>query len=318
MIDRNIAAAIVFIVAATAFASDPAPNALRIPANQYTGRKLELRPCGLAASTPFKWRVAVSGRVLASGSATAGADGSAKIETELPPLKDGASAKAELLLSYGGAPELAAPLTLHSGNVFAEGAPAKMPDIGVWAPDGESDSKITRLLESQGLKPETINNLGSFKGDVLLVSGIDFDETPDAFGKMLALASGGAHVVVIPPVKGTISLKPATFSSLLISKGLPESAAWSRACAGDLDVLPATSKSAALSLGGADSPLELKFSNGAAKPESFGFCRLDAGKGRVTLLGWDLAGLSGSSPVPLLVLKGLFGEYETANKLKDR
>ncbi len=313
---RKMIAVLALLVASErlAFSGDLDSGSLGLPVNHYAGRRLELRPSGLPPSASLRWRVVASGGALASGTALSGADGSASLSLDLPPLKDGAALKAELLLSFDGAPDLKAPLLLHSAKVFAEGAALKVSSIGVWSPDDSAGAKLARLLEGQGLKPEVLDSPDSFKGDALLASGLDFDESPKAFERLLALASRGVEVVVLPPLKGSVALKPALFSSMLLEKGLPLSSLYPDFCSADLGALPSA---AVFSLGAEPSSLDLKPGKGAS-PDSFRFCRLNAGKGSLVIIGWSFAALSEASPAPLLVLKGLIDEKNSNSKRKDR
>ena len=327
---RSTSFALALFLGNVSFADDAPYTALDIPANQYAGRKQEVSANGLPPSSSIKWRVATSGRALASGNASSAADGSVKIDFELPPLHDGAALTGEMVISPKDAQDFKAPLVLHSSNIFAEGEIAKMPpSIGVWAADNDTEANLVRILKSQGLDPDSVSSISSYKGDLLIVCGMDFDDNTKAFDSMLAFAGKGSEVIVLPPTKGSFRLKPELLSSLHLEKGFPEAhntdkglpdtrLITEKKLSHDLGILSARSDCAGFSLIASDSALEFKFAKSPVPSDAFHFSRLDVGKGRVLFFGWNLMALSDVSPVPLLALKSLVEEMNFDDKAKSK
>jgi hypothetical protein len=278
-----------------------------IAASLFSGRKISFDIPGQSGASD--WKLVSGERVLASGK-TIPSGGGVKIETELPPLKDGVAVKAELILT-GGAPDFKTPVILHSQNIFAEGEPWPFPSKpAVWPQDSERSSKLIKTLESQGLKAEQAGSLDSFDGDVLLVTGTDFDDSPGMFKSLLALADKGVLAVVLSPRRGALQVKPALFGSMLIDKGLPLTLFKDKLISADFKTLV---PGPLFVPGSSEFPLELKISSHAEPGTGFRFARFGAlsGPGAVVIIAGDFEKLAGESPVPLMILKDVLKNFKT-------
>lgn len=274
------------------------PSALSgVPLNHFAGGELSVPVSSLKPSSSFPWRLSTQGRVLASGSFRSDAGGRATLSFSVPPLKPGATLKAELTVGDAG---LKAPLLFHSRESL-DAVSENSPEIGIWNPSGGDFSALGRLVESLGFKAAPVDSPASFKGRALIACGLDFDSDDSPLEAMLKLCGRGVPVVAIPPLKGAATIKSDAFEKMEMSRSLPDGfeASWS----GDLDLL--TGSTSSFRMKADDSSILLEAVHGGAT-ELAGFKSCELGKpasARLMLVGWNLAGLSGKSPVPALFLK---------------
>jgi len=273
--------------------------------NVYAGRSTPLAISGLPFSAPLDWNAMAAGRLLASGRAESDARGHCSLELSLPELRDGAALKGELNLAIKGE-KATKTLSIHSRKIAAEGSPCvTAKPIGIFPPI--TPSPLSKALDSCGFKTEQVESIADFKGDILIASGIDFEDSQTLFSSLMKFAEGGHLAILSAPLRGTIQFKPPPLESMLFSKSLPGLAqrVETASIASDLAALP---QSAAFSLEPDDgNSLQLRAHKMPAKNDAYAFCRLQLPSGgAVVIMGWDLPALSEASPAPLLALRETF------------
>jgi hypothetical protein len=320
---RTMISSFAFLAAAACLSAADAPPSMAV--NYYAGGRQDILISGMSPSASLRWRIAVQGRTIASGLASATADGTAQLAAELPPLRDGVSMKAELVVTHDGVDELNAGIVLHSKRPFEADLPSLTPAkekdkngkakepalIGIWSPDGNAGNGVGRLLEEHGLKPDLVESPAHFEGKILLVSDIDFEDNAKAFNKMLSIVAGGMHAIVLPPMKGTLHMPSDSFSEFTVSKGLLPVSGFDRSFSHDLSLFPAAN---GLSLSADSSSVELLAAKAAGL---FHSARFKVGSGSVTIICWDMKANAAVSPVPLLLLRDVFKSIKPENKGKD-
>lgn len=153
-----------------------------------------------------------------------------------------------------------------------------------------ADSPLNSLLERYELPYEKVESPEKFRGQVLLVSGVDFETTPKLFDSLLRRMPRGMKIVVLPPVKGTLKIPAAVFTktTLLPQNGIQE-------LRREFDVLP-LAYSINMQSGG--DLLTLKFSE---KDKGSGGVVLDARQGgKLIFSGWSLDDLTNPTGIYLL------------------
>lgn len=275
----------------------------------YSGREQRIKLKFQDPDANGSWRILSAGRVLASGDVKADASGIAEISFSLPELKPSVSLDAELLWGQAGAKESSRKISFFSRNPFEGKLKALEPlGIGLWSSD-RSKSPAAELFKKLSLSFSTVDGISSFPGGMLFVEGMDFDNNPGVFEALKAQCSKGSHVVLLPPMKGSMKFDQPACSKILLS--------------GDGQIKAFGSKLDAKLWGGEpfkasrfkwdlmDGSPCLRFDNAQ---DGFSYCEMDIGDGLLRICGWDLAAGAELSPTPLLVLEGMIDDAIRKNK----
>ncbi len=289
----------------------PAPDQA-ISRTYYSGAEQKLTLRYSKADARGFWKISSNGRTLVSGDARTDASGDATISFMLPELKPGVVVDAELTWGVEKSEHTQA-LRFHSPNPFKEKRKViSDAGVGVWCQDPEA-SKLRKLFTRLDVPFAAAEAMASFTGAVLLVEGMDFDESPGMFATIRDLCGKGAQVIVVPPVKGGMSFDSATCSRILL--------------AGNNQITSFDKKLDPALWGG--KPLEalkmkwqtsdgtdcLRITGGLdSSAAGFTYCEMEIGKGHLIFCGWDLAGGSDISPTPLALLKVLIDQALNTQK----
>lgn len=170
--------------------------------------------------------------------------------------------------------------------------------LKVWASDrGEP---LLNLLKKHEIPFSQIDRLQDFEGKFLIVSGIDFDEHPEAQALFEKYCEAGARILLIPPFQGKYPVgqlwKKLSFSGVdqipeLFGKRL------------DTELWGYNSFAVNSFIFIADDSGRVCLTPDSTALSSWGLCSFKTQKGELILLSWDIAGLSQESPAPLYMLK---------------
>jgi|GEM_PF-3346673 hypothetical protein len=153
-----------------------------------------------------------------------------------------------------------------------------------------ADSPLNSLLENYDFEYEKIEAPEKFRGQVLFISGVDFDKNPKLLDPLLRRLPRGRKIVVLPPVSGTLKFPASMFTktTLLPPNGIQEMRR-------EFDALPLAYN---INMQTSGDSLTLKFSD---KGQGSGGVVLDTRQGgKLIFSGWSLDDLTNPTGIYLL------------------
>lgn len=274
------------------------------PQTFYAGREttINIKTDGLNGKN-FSWNLKCSGLALASAELAVPESGKVELKFTFPEIRDGVSATAELTC-LSGDKKLMKNVFFFSLNPFSfkKKVLEKM-KIGLWSPEGDDIAKKT--FESLGVVTSEVSNFTDFKGELLIVTGIEFENFSGLEKEIINICSSGSNILIINPKAGTLPLKTKNFINIFLSRNEKiidydknlDTERW-----GDS---PTNARS--LNLIPYDSGLAIEV---ADNRNSFTFMSAKIGKGELFICAWDIFGMAGKSPSPVYLLEKLIFETE--------
>ena len=315
----------------------------------YTGREhtLTVRTQRLTGEG-LNWNLRYAGRTLASGQGKIPANGEVKITFKFPELKEGVVAECLFRSWVGEKPDehrtsnpasagQASNLSRSAGHPTSNGKQKQIkrtlyfyyPNpfvgqkealkklrMGVWEPsEGEALSEFLKPLEVPFAK---VADPAGFDGEVLLVSGLDFDEFPGVAETLLKLVDNGKRVIVLPPFSGTIPgfAEKANEVKLAKKRVIQEfskkfdTETWNgKAIANTSMKLTQIDDIVALEVREHRTSPVAKAMGDRSNEKGMGFtyCEVRKGKGSMIITTWDIINGAKESPTPVYLLKEMLG-----------
>ena len=259
--------------------------ALTIKTNELSGKSLN-------------WNFRYSGRTLASGQKVIPPKNEVTITLSLPKLNEGVIAKTEFTCQVAEK-ELKRTLYLFYPNPFVgHKEELKNLKINVWEPTDSED--LAKLLNEFSLPFVKISDPANMEGNILLVSGLDFEAFPGISEVLLKIVSSGKKVILIPPFSGVFSPFGVKLDSFKLAGNEMISEFdkkfdyenWNGKSINNLSLnLASLDDTAVVKV--------VKNSNG------FSFCKICKGKGQLIMLTWNIFKGVKESPTPLYLFRDL-------------
>ncbi|MFA6293000.1 MAG: hypothetical protein WC637_14530 [Victivallales bacterium] len=274
------------------------------PHTFYGGREaiINIKTDGMNGKN-LSWNLKYSGLTLASAETAVPESGTVELKFLFPEIKDGGTVTAELTCQSGDK-KLVKTVFFFSPNPFSfkKKALEKM-KIGLWSPSGDDSAK--KILEMLGIITLEVANFADFKGDILVVTGIDFTNFSGLEKDLFNICSSGSNILIINPKAGLLPLQTEKFKNLNFSRN---------------DKIVDFDKKLDSDRWGNSQPNEnslnlVPFDNGiavevAGKRNSFTFMSAKIGKGELVICTWDIFGKADKSPTPVYLLDKLLSESE--------
>ncbi len=294
-------------LAATAIHAAEAPSltvSLAPPAHTFlAGREHRLRLSAPAAvGGTLAWNLRYAGRTLAAGEASPGADGIAELRFAFPELNPGVRADTLLTVSSGGATFTKTLHFFHPNPFLGESRRWQLAKIAVWAPE---DDALPAWLESLEIPFSPIDDVAQAIGQVLLVSGIDFDDLPELPETLAEIAARGTTVIVMPPLDGHFPI-PANAADLRLADNTRILEFDKTLDAESWGVHPVASRH--LQMVARDDVITLQAATDTSA--RFTSCEIRTGTGRLWLLSWNLPAAAKDSPTPGQLLHHLLSSAD--------
>jgi hypothetical protein len=319
----------------------------------YAGREhtLTVKTQGLTGER-LSWNLRYAGRTLASGQRQVPQNGEVKISFQFPELNEGVVAEVEFSCFTGeknvvrdpgselGEEELKKTLYFFYPDPFKNKKEAlKKLKIGIWEPsEGEALSEFLKSIEVPYAK---VADPAGFQGEVLLVSGIDFDEFPGGNETLLKLVKNGKKVIILQPFSGTFAKLAEDMDSIIFTGneyingrntfGVPpkggtpnrrkfDTESWNgKPIANKSMKLVAVDDSIALEVRehrtspvakamGDRSNVKRPTSND--KTKGFTYCEVRKGKGSLIITTWNIIKGAKESPTPVYLLKEMLVDFK--------
>jgi hypothetical protein len=187
-------------------------HTLTITADKFTGERLS-------------WNLRYAGRRLAAGERQIPANGEIKITFNFPKLNEGVIAEVEFSCFAGEKMEKDVKLNreikkklyfFHSNPFVGQKETFKKMNIGVW--EAGDKEELSTLFKKLDLPFAKIADPANFTGEVLVVSGLDFDENPGISETLANLAETGKKVIILPPVSGSFANFAKESNALILRK----------------------------------------------------------------------------------------------------
>jgi hypothetical protein len=267
----------------------------------------------------LSWNMRYAGRTLASGESAVPQSGEVKIKIKFPKLNEGVAAAIKFTVFIGKEVEREKDLFLFYPNPFAGSKKTfEEMNIGVWEAGGGKG--LSALLKKVDLPFVEVADPVNFAGNVLLVSGLDFDENPGISETLADLAEKGKKVVIIPPISGSFANFAKKSNAVILRKNDRikefnkkfDTKNWNGAEIGEKT----------LRISQIDDTPSLKF---VEKSEGFTFVEIRYEKGldpggekkihkttqsvnyKMILITWKILKAAEKSPTPLYLLKNIIG-----------
>jgi hypothetical protein len=271
------------------------------PQTFYAGREtlINIRTEGLAGKH-LSWNLKYSGRTIAAADLAVPDSGVVELKFTFPEIKDGVTATAELVCVSGDS-KLVKNIFFFTQNPFAlKKIIYEKIKIGLWTPSG--DESAAKLLESLGVLTTDVANFADFKGELLIVCGIDFGNFSGLEKELVNICSDGTIILIINPQAGSLPLRTESFKNMIFSRNDKiveldkkfDSERW-----GD-----SSPNEKSLSLIPLDSGVAVSVED---NKNGFTFVSAKIGKGELAVLSWDIFGKIGKSPTPVHLLDKMIG-----------
>ncbi len=282
------------------FSSD-AKLFIESPKNFYAASEalIKIRAENLESAN-FQWTLKYSSATLASGEQKI-TESPALIELKIPipELNQDVIAQMDFTCSAGRLAPLKKQLYFFYPYPF-KSVKKNLEDLSLKVWTSERAEPLLDLFKKHEIPFTQIDRLQDFEGKVLIVSGIDFDEHPEAQALFEKYCESGVRIFVIAPVQGKYPLgyiwKRMSFSGL---EQIPEqfgkrldAEQWGYKNFGVNSFILVSDDSGRVCLAPDSSGLS-----------SWGLCSFRTQKGELLFCSWDIAGLSQESPAPLYILK---------------
>ena len=192
--------------------------------------------------------------------------------------------------------------------------------IGVW--ETTEGGTLSALLKSLEVPFAEVADPIQFNGQILLVTGIDFDSSPGALDALLELTKKGKKVIIMPPISGKFTLDVDKFDGIVLGGkeyiiggnnfGVPPLGGLGSSSIPPKGGTPNRKKFDTESWNGktiaqtrfnlipSGETIELEF-NKANK--GFTYCELRKEKGKVIITTWDIINGAKISPTPVYLFK---------------
>jgi len=282
-------------LAATAIHAAEAPSlavTMAPPAHTFlAGREHRLRLSAPAAvGGTLAWNLRYAGRTLAAGEASPGADGIAELRFAFPELNPGVRTDTLLTVSSGGATFTKTLHFFHPNPFLGESRRWQLAKIAVWAPE---DDALPAWLKSLEIPFFPIDDVAQATGQVLLVSGIDFDDLPGLPETLADIAARGTTVIVMSPFDGHFPI-PASATDVRFADSTRILEFDKTLDAESWGVHPVASRHLRLASRD-DAPVLLPDDDVGSR---FTSCEIRTGTGRLWILSWNLPAAAKDSPTP--------------------
>jgi hypothetical protein len=283
------------VLSATAIHAAEAPSlavTMAPPAHTFlAGREHRLRlSVPAAVGGTLAWNLRYAGRTLAAGETSPGADGTAELRFAFPKLNPGVRADTLLTLSSGGATFTKSLHFFHPNPFLGESRHWQLAKIAVWAPE---DDALAAWLESLEIPFSPIDDVAQATGQVLVVSGVDFDDLPGLPEKLADIAGRGTTVIVMSPFDGHFPI-PANAANVRLADNTRILEFDKTLDAESWGVHPVASRH--LRLASRDNAPAILPDDDA--DSRFTSCEIRTGTGRLWILSWNLPAAAKDSPTP--------------------
>jgi hypothetical protein len=282
---------IIFIIAVVCAGSAWAKKVILSQQNFYAGQKSEFTILQPKLTGAVNWRLTFFGRFSQAGRFVA-SENEGRIEFKAPNLNPGVTVKGKFTVK-SSSKTLGFPIYLYSQEPFIDKTEFNKLKICVWNL-GQDANWLELLLKKNGITFKQTDNFDNFDGNLLLISGIDFNEFSNITENLFNWCKHGKKIIILAPISGLFPLPAETFEEFTAFK----SAAIHKFNK-KFDLLPVLSTFKHAS---ADESSSLDFSK---KQNGYSFCRIKHGKGEIIFCGWDIQGKLKTNPTALYLLKML-------------
>ena len=274
------------------------------PQTFYAGREniINIKTDGLSGKN-LAWNLKYSGLTIAAAELAIPESGTVELKFTFPEIKEGVSVTAEFNCA-SGENRLQKNIFFFPANPFSlKKKQLEKIKIGLWSPEGYDIAK--KSFESRGVVTSDIANFAEFKGEILIITGIDFGNFSGLDKDLVNICLTGANVIIINPKAGSLSLRTESFKNLILARNDKvteydkkfDSEKW-----GDS---PPNGKF--LNLIPLDTGVGIEISE---KKNTFTFMSAKIGKGELLICTWDIFGKADKSPSPLYLLDKIITESE--------
>jgi hypothetical protein len=280
---------IIFIIAVVYAGSAWAKKVILSQQNFYAGQKSEFTIQQPKLTGVVNWRLTFFGRFSESGKFVANAN-EARIEFKAPNLNPGVTVKGKFTVK-SSSKTFGFPIYLYSQEPFIDKAEFNKLKICVWNL-GQDANWIELLLKKHGITFKQTDNFDNFDGDVLLISGIDFNEFSGIAENLFNWCKNGKRIIILAPILGLFPLPSEAFEEFSAFKSTAIHKFNKK-----FELLPTLSTFKHAS---SDELSSLDFSK---KQNGYSFCRIKHGRGEIILCGWDIQGKLKTNPTALYFFK---------------
>ncbi|MFZ2656549.1 MAG: hypothetical protein WAX69_16570 [Victivallales bacterium] len=274
------------------------------PQTFYAGKEtvISIKTDGLNGKN-LSWNLKYSGRTIAAAELAIPESGSLELKFTFPEIKDGVSGAAELVCRVGES-KLQKNIFFFSPNPFSQKKKIfENMKIGLWSPEGDDSAR--KLLGSLGVATTDVANFADFKGELLIVCGIDLGNFPGLEKELVNICSSGSSILIINPAGGILPLKTESFRNMIFSRNEKimdfdkklDSDKWG-------DAFP---NEKSLNLVPSDNGVAVVVADNRT---GFTFMSAKIGKGELVICTWDIFGKIEKSPTPVYLLEKMMSESE--------
>jgi hypothetical protein len=274
------------------------------PHTFYAGKEacINIKNDGLSGKN-LSWNLKYSGLTIAAAEIAIPESGTVELKFTFPEIKEGGCVTAELTC-VSGDKKLLKNIIFFSPNPFSfkKKILEKM-KIGLWSPTGDDSAKI--ILKALGVMTFDVANFADFKGEVLIVCGIDFGKSSGLEKELVNICSSGSNILIINPKAGSLPLRIESFKNLIFSRNEKiieydrkfDSEKWCDSSPNEksLNLIPF------------DSGVAVKV---AGNRNAFTFMSAKIGRGELVICTWDIFGKADKSPTPVYLLEKIISERE--------
>jgi hypothetical protein len=252
----------------------------------------------------LNWNMKYAGRTLAAGKQTVPNNGIVTIKIDFPKLEKEVIVTTEFSYFIDRNKVFKRQLFFFNPNPF-EGQKKALEErqVGVW--DAGSENTLGEFLKDLEVPFAEVADPEQFSGKVLLVSGLDFDHAPGAIEACLKLAKQGKKVIIMPKISGKITIPLNKLDEIKLGKnnlikGNSHQPIGIRKKFDTKNWNGKTINQKSIKLNPNGENIDLAV---VEEANSFTYCELSKGKGKVILLSWDIVTGAKQSPSPVYLLK---------------
>lgn len=244
------------------------------------------------------WGLSYLNKVVAVGNTAVQKQGDIKVKLTFPKLDQQVVATCQFVIKIG-AKEFKQWISFFPPGPFQSiEEELKDMNIGIW--DGTKEKTLKHFCQSHKIAFEDVDSIKQFKGQLLIIAGIDFDGYSNLLDSIETLGKRNVKLLVIPPVTGELSVNSPQLNQILFAKQQfisHFSAKYDTMLWADQPFVNKSVKSTS-------------FDNGRAlkivdKTDQFTYCEFRINQADVTICTWELLKFADQSPTALYLFKDL-------------